>query len=272
MKNTFITIIYIIVLFISCNQKNNCNDLNVNNKDTIVKDNFVYNQYLIPLPIDLFKFIENKENFNPILLNLTNNTEKYFSEKQKSFNLGVYTADLAYSLILSNAQSVINCSNSASYLSNQLNIEDTYGKPYIIRLEKNIDNTDSLKFITNEAYKKTCIYLDQKGKKNILPFVIYGGWIESLYLIVNISTDKISEQELYIQILKNKSGINNIIDYLYDVQVETSAYYYYNDFKEIITELTNLSKLFSTLEKEQTKSNFVELKKSVDKLRNNIIK
>jgi hypothetical protein len=195
--------------------------------------------------------------------------DKYLTQVQNAVNLGVYSADLAYCTIFENGQNTIEYSNAASYFANNLSIEDAYGKPYIKRLEQNIGNKDSLIIISNEAYNTACNYLDQKGMYNVLPFVIYGAWIESMYLMCN--SDNSSVGELKNQIIGEAIVIKNMITYMYDVQVETSAYYYNEELKNIISDLKLLEDIFENYSDNKTENNHEIIVEKINKLRNELV-
>lgn len=237
--------------------------------DTVEKQNVIYVQYSIPLPINLFEIIEKKSYFRPEIMSSLSIKDKYLTQVQNAVNLGVYSADLAYCTIFENGQNTIEYSDAASYFANNLSIEDAYGEPYIKRLEQNINNKDSLVIISNEAYNTACNYLNQKGIYNVLPFVIYGAWIESMYLMCN--SDNSSVEELKNIIIKKESSIDNMITYMYDVQVETSAYYYNKELKSIIYDLKSLEDIFENYSENKTDDSYIIIVERINKLRNELV-
>ncbi len=253
----FNLLLFLILIAGSCEQENKTQDIIVVNKDSLIKENSnPYEQYSIPLPIDLFKFLEQEGIFQPDIVSPLSMKEKYTTQLESALLLGVFTADLAYCTVMNNGQNAIYYSEAASYFANRLSIEDAYGKPYVERLEKNIDNVDSLKIITSEAYAKTCVYLEQKGVYNVLPFVVYGAWIESLYLIINSDSQNIKIEQIKNKLLNEYKVIEKIITYMYDVQVETSAYNFNNELKVLIKNLDDLSLLFDNYSKSKSEDDY----------------
>jgi hypothetical protein len=107
-------------------------------------------------------------------------------------------------------------------------------------MENNVNSADSLSNIAAESYWKACNYLADNEKNNILPFVIYGGWVESQYLTI-ASNDLKDTRE---QILNQREGLLSLINYLYEVMIESSAFYYNYDIKTIIVKLNNIKKVY----------------------------
>ncbi len=272
MKNISIISILICFLF-SCG-----NEVNQDNKNEKIKldldtnlnldKNKVYENYSIPLPIEIFEFIKNKQYFSEKYLSNIIDKDLYLTDIQNATFLGIYTSDLAYCTIFKNTQKSIEYTNIASYLSNELYIKDSYGKKIKKRLEKNISNPDSLIIITNNAYVETCNFLEQRGVKNLLPFVIYGGWIETLNILTYSESEKNTKDDINNLIISMQKDIDNIITYLYDVQVETSAYHFNEELKIIINDLKELNRLFDNYKIDKNNDNFKNIIKKIHKMRN----
>ena len=143
-----------IIFFVSCGDEDVQQiDGNFVSSDTFTEQNKVYIQYSIPLPLNLFLFIGENGTFKPeIMSTLTSAKKNYHTQVQSALKLGLFTADLAYCTMFDNGQCAVEYSNTASFFANELSIKDAYGKPFIKRLEQNIENKDSLIIISNQAY------------------------------------------------------------------------------------------------------------------------
>ncbi|MCQ2253611.1 MAG: hypothetical protein MJZ61_09185 [Bacteroidales bacterium] len=203
--------------------------------------NVVYTKYGIPLPVDLFRYLVLEDvPFNMDLLTPLENREKYTKETKQAMILGVYSADIAYCSLYRRQQEVMDYFNCAFKIADRLDIAEGFNFRYVERMEYNVNSADSLSLIANESYWKACNYLNENEKNNILPFVIYGGWVESQYLTIS-SNDMKSTRDL---IMNQQEGLQNLINYLYEVMIESSAFYYNYDIKTIIFQLTNLKKVY----------------------------
>ncbi|MBQ1696935.1 MAG: hypothetical protein II075_03540 [Bacteroidales bacterium] len=213
-----------------------------NNTETVTEvSNVVYTKYGIPLPIDLFKYLVSEDiPYNNDLLVPLENMEKYTKETKQAMALGVYSADIAYCSLYKRQQEVMGYFNCSFKLADKLDISEGFNFRYVERMENNVNSADSLSNIAAESYWKACNYLNDNEKNNILPFVIYGGWVESQYLTV-ASNDLKTTRE---QIMNQREGLLSLINYLYEVMIESSAFYYNYDIKTIIVKLNNIKKVY----------------------------
>ncbi len=268
MKNS-IFILILIFSFFSCHdrsksQKDSNIDFSVKNSINIEKNN-IYKKYEIPLPIEIFQMINEDVIFNSNLLKPIENRNKEYTTPQSAYELGIYSADLAYCTLLENGQKTIDYSNVCGLFTNRLNIQDVYNRSYIDRLKNNINNHDSLIIITNKAYLKSCNLLDRRGMKNVIPFTIYGGWLESIHLALFSELKPNTDLDIYRKNIISKIKTDSLIRYLYDIQIETSAYYYNKDLKKIIFNLLQLEKLFNDYYKKDAK-NYKEIENKIIEL------
>jgi len=266
-KTIFLIILFFI--FFSCEERSNPNnDIEIKNIDSLLlKRNNIYTKYNIPLPIEIFQEINKSVKYKSNLLNPIPSIYKDYSTSTNAYKLGIYSAELAYCTLLENGQKTIDYSKTCAFYTHKLNIDAVYNKNYIERLKNNINKRDSLIKITNIAYTKSCNLIENSGMKNVIPFTIYGGWIEAIYLAFfsELKTDINYEEYRYkiIEIAK----IDSLVSYLYNVQIESSAYYYNKEIKGIITELIELRNLFNDIKKNKT-NNFTQIENKIIELRN----
>ena len=184
--------------------------------------NVVYTKYGIPLPIDLFKYLVAEDiPYNIDLLVPIENMDKYTKETKQAMALGVYSADIAYCSLYKRQQDVMGYFNCSFKLADKLDISEGFN-------------------FAGESYWKAWNYLNDNEKNNILPLIVYGGWVESQYLTV-ASNDLKNTRE---QIMNQREGLLSLINYLYEVMIESTAFYYNYDIKHIIMDLNNIKKLY----------------------------
>ena len=228
-----------------------------------------YTKYEIPLPVELFTYlVDEKIPFNADILNNPDNGGKYTKETEQATALGLYSADLAYCAIYNKQQSVIDFFNCSQSIADNLNLSAGFDRSYIDRFESNIGCADSLSSIASNSYWTACNFLDEKGKNNILPSVIYGSWIESQYLTIK-SNDLSSTKT---QIINQKQGLLNLISYLYEVMIESSAFYYNMDIKLMIWKLNNLKTVYEKIiDKDIDPQLYSDICSKVVNMRNEIV-
>lgn len=203
-----------------------------------------YTKYDIPLPVELFTYLVDENiPFNPDILNNPDKGGQYTKETEQAAALGLYSADLAYCSVYNKQQAVMDFFNCSQGIAENLNISAGFDQSYIDRFENNIECADSLSSIASNSYWTACNFLDENGKNNILPFVIYSSWVESLYLTIK-SNDLNATKA---QIINQKQGLLNLISYLYEVMIESSAFYYNMDIKLMIWKLNNLKTIYEKI-------------------------
>lgn len=272
MKKNFKIFLLVIILGSACNNKVEKKGKELDNQNTIKSTaNFeiiVYTKYEIPLNIDLINFLyQNGIEFNQEILNPLSNREGYFTEISKALNLGIYTSDLAYCTVFYKSQLSLEYFDANRLLAQELGFSEGYDKVYYQRLERNASNKDSLKRIAEESYWKACNFLEDNNKNNILPFVVFGGWIETMYLFVEQNQKNPEKEILKKQIIIQNDVVSNIIKYLYEVMIETSAYYYNEELKIIIAELKVLDKLYKDFNSNQNEIVFQKIESKIKHLR-----
>ncbi len=248
MVNKTYVLFFFLIFFLACNNKvsepNQAQLSNMLNDTNIDFQNHIYTQYKIPLPLDLFKFLSKNTKFNQSILTPLEIKQKTLTVKYKAIVLGLLNADIAYCSTLNQPQIAINYFHAAQQIAKELDIETGFSDKLYQRLNQNINNQDSIKKIVNEAYWKTCNYLEAQNRNNILPFIVAAGWFESVYLLIKSEPDKIYSPQFKKIILSQEKGFCNVNKYLYNTEVESSAYHFYNDLKKISAQINYICKLY----------------------------
>jgi hypothetical protein len=107
--------------------------------------------------------------------------------QNKHCYLVLYGSDLSYVRLFEQIQLAINYLSSIKKLCDAIEIPEDQGSRAIQRMEKNIDNKDSLLQIISETYASADSYLKDNDRGNTATLVILGGWIESLYIATQIA-------------------------------------------------------------------------------------
>jgi len=233
----------------------------------------VYTKYNIPLPVEIYKLLKkNNKQFNKELLNTVENFSKYNTNIQKSINLGVYTSDLAYCTLFDKNQEAIIYYQTSSELAMDLHIDKGFSQSFINRMYSNINNYDSLRTIASDSYWEACNYLENNDRINILPFVVSGGWLESMYLILNNVNIKAPEAEILQRIAEQKTALQNLMQYLLDVMIDSNTFEVNEEVQELGIKLGELKKIYDTVKNNTiNEEQFVEISKKIKAIRDNYI-
>jgi|YNPMSStandDraft_1061717.scaffolds.fasta_scaffold01382_4 hypothetical protein len=296
MKTFIISLTFLsFLLLIGCNSQQN--QLSTDTDTTsLVKDTVHANRvkkifYNVPSPIEMSSVIQRSGAvFRGDVLCSYKNVEKYTTPSKQAIMLGVYGADLSYVRLFEQIQTAINYLSSIKKLCDVIDIPQEQGSLAIQRMEKNIDNKDSLLQIISETYAATDSYLKDNGRGNTATFVILGGWVESLYIASQIADyNNPSNKEIIDRIGEQKYSLSNMIELIkaYPEDKELQSYVQpLEDLKKVYEEVNieyvkgevktdpskKLTTIYSVAKVEIKKETFEKIKTLAKQIRINLIK
>lgn len=285
-----IMILGVIWTFLACNGSGRGDE---NLTDDNLQDSTEYESqtyYLIPSPEGLFSFIKDgKLKFSKEVLNPTNNIDNYIDTRSKELNFGIYSADLAYVASFNKYQESVDYLNTVRTLSDEIDISAVFDQNLIKRIDNIIDNQDSLLRVTSDSYISIVRYLESANRKKSLALIVTGGWVESIYVVVNL-IDTYKQDEKVINLLASqKHVVSNLFAYLEQLKFDESI-------QRTINDLQPLRNFYESLEVQKdesgqgittkgdkivvggstkiimTEDQFKTLKKEVTEIRNKITK
>jgi len=234
MKKIIITsfLSLMIILGLSCKKENK--NQQQTTADTVVnKQELNKTFYLVPSPEDIFGFADEKSlKYVPELINPESNLSKYIDVKYQEFNFGVYAADLAYCAANSKNDETTKYLNIVRKLSQSIGLSDVFNESLIYRIEHVAPVKDSLIAISNDTYFDILRYLENNERDATLSIMACGGWIESIYLVINQT--KYSKNSKVIQkIADQKYIVTNLWKLLEQNQQDKNVLFIKNEFEKI---------------------------------------
>jgi len=264
-------IISVNLFFFSCNRT--CDNSIDEKSDSLIMGNNEKKvkhkkYYKIPLSIDLLNYIkDHNKNYNPELLNSVSNSDKYFNEDKKQINFGVYVTDLGYTSIFKQNQRSIEYFNVLKRMAEDLNITEGYGESLLKRIDRNINNSDSLKYIAEESYWDAFLGLEEKGKKKVLVNIIFGSWLESIYISSHTFTEK--DKDMLMLLVGQSMVIENIKNYIMMEPYNEADYSnVMEDLKQIYLLLNRYSENIESI----GSNDYEKIKTVISNIRNKYIK
>jgi len=207
-----------VLLFVSCQGGNksgsqqtaadssNLKDISQNVKDVV---------YPLPTPFEMTKMLSTiGVGYNSAILNPVDKAEKYFTERSKAVNLGVYGADVAYAASYDQKQDVKLYLKALKTLVDQLGISIDYNKMLSEEFKEKINNKDTLINIITNTYYDTYKSLKGKGSKELSVMMVTGMWVEVMYVATNISKDSYNNTEIVKLIAKQKDSYMKLLEIL----------------------------------------------------------
>ena len=226
----------------SCNENSQGNYTVINdtsiidvNKKIAAENIIVY----VPSPIETAGLLkEAGAKYNTILLNSPNNLSKYATLPALTLNLGVYGTDLAFASIFDQRADIVTYMNCTKKLANALTISSAFDASKNIRLERNMNNRDSVLSIITDAYWDCDALFQENNQPHASSLMVAGGWIEGLYLACKI-TENTNNNAIRVRIVEQRSSLDKLI-----LLLEKQNH---PDSQKIATELKKIKLLYDEL-------------------------
>jgi hypothetical protein len=267
-KNNLAIILAFAVILASCKSGNKSGNQE-QDADTLNKEEITQNVkdvvYPLPTPFEMTQMLNDiGAKFIGSALNPANKVEKYFTEKSKALNLGVYGADLAYCATYDKKQESQVYMESLKTLIDALGINVDYSKMLSEEFKAKVNNKDTLiELVTNTIFD-TYAYLDGKSNPDYAVMMISGMWIESLYIATHISADTYNNPEIVKIIAKQKDSYTKLMELL--AKRNANA-----DIKELEEKLNTLKSAYDKVDQGLRKEDYQLIMKTIESVRNTLV-
>ncbi len=256
-----VIIIAIVLFSISCNgNKNKDGKLSESQNDTLAtlqeQNTLRTIYYRFPTPNEVFSFIKSEKlSFDASLINPVTNVTKYLDSKSQTIALGVYIADLAYVTIFESYNHSPAYYKAIHNLSEKIRITSAYDLDVAKRIEKNLQNLDSLKNISVESYSSMVEFLIMNNRETTLALIASGAYVECFYIAFNLAGNYSSNNPLIEKIIDLKYAFDNLYAYL-------EIYSDNEQVKEVAQEMKNLKNIFNQLKEDKSSKTKVKQDKN----------
>ncbi len=169
------------------------------------------------------------------------NVDNYFTEYSKALNLGVYGADLSYAATYEMHQDIRKYLQVCKQLIDELNITTTFNQVFVQRVERNLENKDSLIAIVSESVYDTYLFLTENRRDDLSLLVMTGSWIEGMYLTSQIAIGARDNTEITDIILAQDEPLEKLLELLDDHEDDLFIYGFYQDLEEIYEYIRDIS-------------------------------
>jgi len=258
-KYSIFVVIAIIATFVySCNSsKNNTeNTDSSNDQDTSIfytakshskKVKKIF--YTIPSPIELNKLLKKAGViFDKSVMNPLSNDEHYLTIQKLAMNMGTYGTDVSYARIMDQIQISLDYIIVLKKISDKLGVPEEETKDIFERLEANINNRDSVLQLISQTYGNADSYFKDNDQGDIAALIIMGGWVEGMYIALNIAESAKDKDLIYRRIAEQKMSISNLVDLLKSYPNDTLLVKYTGDLEELRTEFDKINIVYKQKE------------------------
>ncbi|MCK5465026.1 MAG: hypothetical protein KAI95_18495, partial [Bacteroidales bacterium] len=231
-------------------------------KTDVIKE---ISEYPLPTSFDVTKLlVEAGASYILNLCNPVDNVNRYISLKSKALNLGVYGADLSYAATYNQAQETMQYLDVSRELLTDLEIEAGFNEDMVSRIERSIDDVDSLINIISDSFFKTYEYLASNEQDDMSILVMAGSWIEALYITTQINLISKDNSEIIDIITDQKASLDKLLEVMAPISViDTGA--------DIYEGLMGLHEIYEQGGTELSSEQLKELISRTEKLRRMII-
>ncbi|MFO7863030.1 MAG: hypothetical protein R6U85_03435 [Salinivirgaceae bacterium] len=193
--------------------------------------------FSVPSPYQAAIFIKKQGvPYSKNYLNDVQKTSSYDGSFYAAVNLGVFGADMGYITLYEQSPDAMTYFSVIKMLAEKLELLGAFDRATIERIESNINNQDSLLTILGDTYRNADSYFKDNEREHLAGLVIAGGWVESMYLLVNIADA--SSAESAKRIGENKKPLDNLIQLLAPYAESSSQY------KKLVDQLIELAGIY----------------------------
>lgn len=195
--------------------------------------------YRLPTPLEITQIIQ--ETRAPYLFSLTNpptNVNRYFTQKTKALNLGIYSIDLAYSSIYQRRTETDQFLFCTGKLSEDLGIGSVYDKTLVESVNSHMDSRDSLIALIKTAFGKTSDFLRRNNRNQVVVLVAAGAFVEGLYIAVSLCQLVPDNSRIATIIFRQKESLDKLLRILGEYDMDSTI-------KPVADDLAKLGLVFT---------------------------
>lgn len=224
----------------------------------------------IPFPFEILdNLYAKKVPFSQKAMSDVSNVTKYNLYNSKAMNLGIYGADLAYSVTYEEFQQMGAYIKATKRLAEELNIPLAFDQTTMDKYNKYKDNKDSLTRIVYDSYTQVDKSLKGDDRVGMAALVVAGSWLEGLYLSTKtfLDTPKTPENSsLYKVISEQKKSLLIVVKLLDEYKRDAFV-------SEIMSELKGIASEYNTISNDiaMNEKQLVAIHSKVQALRSKII-
>jgi len=173
---------------------------------------FIFYNMFLPCEM-VYIFRDTDLDFDETLVNDPENAGKYNANHKRAVNLGVYGVDLGYLRINNQPQEIKDYGVAINNMANDLGIPDEHVNHAMRYLRSETSNVDSLYEMTCDLFEITDSYLNNNERQSASALIIFGGWIEALYITSHLVDSNIPE-EIMNRVARQKYSLKSLMSLL----------------------------------------------------------
>ena len=222
-------------------------------------------KYPIPSSFEVVDMLQNADaGFVLGITNSADNVDKYFTQRSKALNLGIYGADLSYVTTYNRQDETMSFLESSKRLINELEITSTFNQDFVEKVESNIENKDALIDIITESFYDTYNVLNEKGEDRLSLLVVAGSWIEGVYITTQIALSTGYNENFVNIIASQKAPLEELVRLMEEHSDN-------EDINAVLPQLRYIQEVYNRVGEELTQEQIDDIAKNIEDTRNEIV-
>lgn len=219
----------------------------------------------LPEPFEVYAMLDDiGASYLGDVLNSVENSDKYFSQKSKAENVGVFAADLSYAATYNKQDDVKKYSKTLKSLLDDLGVKLDYSVLLDEESKQLLDDKDSLVVFVSDVYYDTYSFLYKESAPELSALMAAGAWAEGLYIATHISNDTYQNTDIVKIIYDQGESLGELVKFLEKFQDDERVAILYKTFKKLKT-------LYDETEGNLSKEQLEVITKRIEEIRDTII-
>lgn len=185
MKLRYAVLLLPVALLAACgNDTQDVENVDSNAVDTSATVEIIETNSSLPTPFRVAAMFKRSElSYLPGLTYDVNKSSNYSTTFQLAQIMGVYSADMAYSVLNKHTQEGQQYLKTVREVGNKLNLSKVFDQSDLYdRFSKNMESEDSIGTIVAEIQYQTDMQLEENQQNELYGVIFAGAWIESMYI------------------------------------------------------------------------------------------
>jgi len=241
LRNSYTTVIVIIALLLAgaCQSGQKGSTVLIEDVDEITSNSelasFTQIIHLYPSPAEMLSVIDMTElSFDASLLNPIERADQYFDSQLKTYALGIYMTDLAYTALFQRHEETLDYLEVVKSLAEEISINEAVDEAMIEKVKNNVEYLDSLYNIASKAFINVLSFCERNEESNTVAMLSAGAFIESLYLVVHMIDDYGTADMLLQHLADQKFTLDNFMLFAHGLN---------SDDPNVVSTLKDLAKI-----------------------------
>ena len=163
-----------------------------------------------------------------------NKSYDYQTSLSQSINLGGYGTNLSFAAAYGKENDVVSFFAAVKVLSDKLNISNAFTEKLMNDVEKNINNQTELLRLISDAYWSANNDLTASERAATSTLVFTGGWLEAMYIAVQLVNNDISQTQIIEKIGQQKYTLELLNSLLESAKGDENVALVYQDFQPLV--------------------------------------